>query len=617
MPLRCDIEIVNDELYVIDDKGALFEYNPTDKESVRVQHTLFHEKQTLIENCLFGVDINPNSVKICRLRLWIELLKNAYYTPQKRLQTLPNIDINIKCGNSLISRFKLDDDLKGAFKNKDLNYTFTDYKNAVTEYKETNNKDRKKEVLQIIDEVKNNFKSTLDNAFLTKYQKAQGELINEQERQNNLKTFGEKIKKTEKDELKKLKVKAEKTYLEKEEIVNNAIYENSFEWRFEFPEVLNDEGTYVGFDAIIGNPPYIIEYNKIVKSYLENNFIEFKRNNDLYVAFISNGYSLIKENGFLSFITPNTFLKGTYFIKLRELLIKNKIHEIIDFKNRLVFDEANVYTAIIRFQKKLNPKNWLLKKNINEIEGEIDKDELDFLYKSQLIKRLDTYQKFEKFFLIKDVGFNYWSIGRGKTRGNSVGSRILYSGDKSDSNDKSYLKGGDIFRYSNRQPSNYLRNNYEDLLNENDVFRYSKDFFEMKPKIIYRQTSKDIIATIDLQENYNDKTVHILVNNEESNFNLYYVVGLLNSSLLNYYLHFYKQEEGKAFAQIKTVDIKRLPFLFDKTFSTSIAKQVNEIFTLKKDNPKADTTILEKEIDQMVYKLYDLTEEEIAIVENR
>mgnify|MGYP000409469864 CR=1 FL=1 len=98
-----------------------------------------------------GVDINPNSVKICRLRLWIELLKNAYYTQENRLQTLPNIDINIKCGNSLISRFNLEDDLKDAFKNKEINYSFLDYKNAVLEYKQTNSKERKRAVLEIIE----------------------------------------------------------------------------------------------------------------------------------------------------------------------------------------------------------------------------------------------------------------------------------------------------------------------------------------------------------------------------------------------------------------------------------------------------------------------------------
>jgi adenine-specific DNA-methyltransferase len=101
-------EVVNDELIVTDEDGELFEYNPTNKETQRIQETLFHEKQTIIEGCLFGVDINPNSVKICRLRLWVELLKNTYYKNKTELETLPNIDINIKCGNSLISRFELD-----------------------------------------------------------------------------------------------------------------------------------------------------------------------------------------------------------------------------------------------------------------------------------------------------------------------------------------------------------------------------------------------------------------------------------------------------------------------------------------------------------------------------
>ena len=127
---RYEIEVVNDELIVTDEDGELFEYNPANKESQRIQETLFHEKQTIIENCLFGVDINPNSVKICRLRLWIELLKNAYYMYDVEtghapsLQTLPNIDINIKCGNSLISRFALDADLKQALKKSASSYNF-------------------------------------------------------------------------------------------------------------------------------------------------------------------------------------------------------------------------------------------------------------------------------------------------------------------------------------------------------------------------------------------------------------------------------------------------------------------------------------------------------------
>lgn len=123
------VEIINDELLVLDEDGDEFSYHPSNPESARIQKTLFNEKQTLIENCLFGVDINPNSVKICRLRLWIELLKNAYYNADGQLETLPNIDINIKVGNSLISRFALDSDLKDALKKSKL--SLSDYRKAV------------------------------------------------------------------------------------------------------------------------------------------------------------------------------------------------------------------------------------------------------------------------------------------------------------------------------------------------------------------------------------------------------------------------------------------------------------------------------------------------------
>ena len=103
--------IENDELLVSDAENEnLFEYHPKQVESQRIQETLFNEKKKIIENCLYGVDINPNSVNICRLRLWIELLKNSYYTASsdyKHLETLPNIDINIKCGNSLLMKHTL------------------------------------------------------------------------------------------------------------------------------------------------------------------------------------------------------------------------------------------------------------------------------------------------------------------------------------------------------------------------------------------------------------------------------------------------------------------------------------------------------------------------------
>lgn len=150
------VEVVNDELIITDEDGKLFDYNPQNKESQRIQETLFHEKETIIENCLFGVDINPNSVKICRLRLWIELLKNAYYTPASNyieLETLPNIDINIKCGNSLISRFALDADIKSALRST-KKWSIDRYKVAVQTYRDAESKEQKREMEELIDSIK-------------------------------------------------------------------------------------------------------------------------------------------------------------------------------------------------------------------------------------------------------------------------------------------------------------------------------------------------------------------------------------------------------------------------------------------------------------------------------
>ncbi|MBK6988747.1 MAG: hypothetical protein IPH33_11235 [Bacteroidetes bacterium] len=233
-----EIEIENDELIVTYNDGQdIFEYQVNNgsinKETQRVQKSLFHEKQTIIENCLFGVDINPNSVKICRLRLWIELLKNAYYTEEtkfKELETLPNIDINIKCGNSLISRFALDADLSKALKS--IKYNINQYKGFVHDYKNAHDKELKRGLEQIINSIKNDFRVEIssNSKELKDLNKWKGELIN-LTMQTDL---FEKTPKEKKDydlEVKKLTEKISKQEALIEDIKSNAIYRNAFEWR--------------------------------------------------------------------------------------------------------------------------------------------------------------------------------------------------------------------------------------------------------------------------------------------------------------------------------------------------------------------------------------------------
>ncbi|HQM78784.1 MAG TPA: class I SAM-dependent DNA methyltransferase, partial [Bacteroidales bacterium] len=255
---NCKINVENDELVIRYD-NEFFQYIPNNPDSQRVQETIFREKQKIIENCLFGVDINPKSVQITRLRLWIELLKNAYYKAPdyKELETLPNIDINIKCGDSLISRFNLKDDTQNLTPadRKKIRLIINKYKDIVILYKSTTDKDTRHQLKNEIEKLKEQFSQISDpqDPDFKKLKEKQN-LLNNLSLQTNI-NFDESYVKAWRENLDKLIKEVselQNIYDEKQK----TIYKNAFEWRFEFPEVLNDDGDYVGFDAVIGNPPY-------------------------------------------------------------------------------------------------------------------------------------------------------------------------------------------------------------------------------------------------------------------------------------------------------------------------------------------------------------------------
>ena len=353
------VEVVNDELIITDEDGKLFDYNPQNKESQRIQETLFHEKETIIENCLFGVDINPNSVKICRLRLWIELLKNAYYTPASNyieLETLPNIDINIKCGNSLISRFALDADIKSALRNS--KWSIDSYKVAVQTYRDAESKEQKREMEELIDSIKKDFRSYIspNDPKYKKLSKLRGDLFNISQTKE-LFDEGNKKNKDTKKKIEQLSNEITKLEAEIGEIKNNKIYENAFEWRFEFPEVLNGDGDYIGFDMIIGNPPYI----QLQKMGLESETLEkqgfetFAKTGDIYQLFYELGVNLLRSKGQLCYITSNKWMRTDYGKVTRNYFgTKCNVHFVVDFGMGQMFDSATTYTNILLLTKQ-NP----------------------------------------------------------------------------------------------------------------------------------------------------------------------------------------------------------------------------------------------------------------------
>lgn len=612
-------EVVNDELIVTDEDGELFEYNPTNKESQRIQEALFHEKQTIIENCLFGVDINPNSVKICQLRLWIELLKNAYYKNERELETLPNIDINIKCGNSLISRFELDSDLKKALKSS--KWTIDSYRIAVNTYRNAQNKEQKREMEKLIDDIKNDFRSeiSLNDPKVKRLKKIQGEIFG-MTNQTQMFELTKREKSAWNKKLKKLTEDSKKLETIIEEIKNNKIFEEAFEWRFEFPEVLDDNGDFVGFDSIIGNPPYVYRNAEIAnqKDYYRANYFNTSGNFDLYKFFIELGIRLNKENGFSSLITNSSFLLQTSFERTREFLVNNSAIETLIPLGGNVFDEATVDSAIYTVKKsdeqvqtKIVVPSQPIEINETEpyyVNSERFRDNeflvFDYLLNDkeyEIVNRLITkFPKIEREFEF-GVGINTGYIKSELTSDSRVDGRY-----------HPMVPGTGVAKYGNVMTDGYIMYDKDFVKSKGKLGRTLPDEkFFTEPKILVVRTrnisiKERIVATIDYDKKYNLNRISNIIASPESS--LEGLLGIINSKLFNWlYSKRYFDYE------IKPIYLRNSPLA--DTNNVDLNNKVKELLSLK-DEPDNSTKIdLIKEIDKIVFELYGITEDEIKIIE--
>ena len=686
--LPCVIEIENDELYISNANGELFDYIRKDPNSLRIQKSIFHEKETLIENCLFGVDINSNSVNICRLRLWIELLKNAYYTEDGELQTLPNIDINIKCGNSLISRFALTDSLKSAFKNKEVNVSIEDYKQAVKDYKITNSKSKKREIEEIINTVKHNFKSTYDNKLKDKLSKALGDYQNEEQRQQNLIAFGETIKKTEKDQLKKLKIKSDQVQKEKEEILNNIIYRNAFEWRFEFPEVLDDEGNFIGFDVIIGNPPYIQlqKMGALSDSLQKVSYETFARTGDIYSLFYELGANILKQKGLLTYITSNKWMRAAYGESLRKFFAeKTNPLILIDFGGTQIFDTATVDTNILMLSKESNQLKTMAcivkEKVLNNLSDyfRLHSTNSQFISSESWGILSDIEQSIKAKIEAVGTPLKDWDIRINYGIKTGFNDAFIIDGKKKDEliaeDPKSaeiirpILRGRDIKKYSydfadlwiiyvpwhfplhndssikgasqaaedefKKQYSaiyNHLLKFKNELSNRNNaetgvryewyaLQRWGSNYWEdfSKQKIVYIEIMTDNAQdgyefpcfTYDIQDTVVLNTAYIMTGNEVE---LKYILAILNSKLGRQLVKYYTvQLQQKQFRMLNQyVSNFPIPKASEERLE-SFKIKVDRILLHKKNND--DYSIIENELLQEIYSIFDLSLEEIEFIE--
>jgi hypothetical protein len=632
-----EIEIVNDELIITDQQGNPIEYKlqngkPISKEVQRLQKTLFQQKQTIIENCLFGVDINPKSVLICRLRLWIELLKNAYYKEAEytELETLPNIDINIKCGNSLLSRFAIDADLSKALKS--IKYDIKAYRGFVNDYKNEKNREVKRGLQKIIDGIKSDFKTHVgrESKEQKKLDKLSEELFN---KYFSNKLFAHKLNTVQKKDKKSLEeqVAAQKKIID--DINNSVVYKNSFEWRFEFPEVLNNKGEFEGFDLIIGNPPYGVSLKDNLREAIVNKLSKVP-DFEIYYFFINLSKMLLKTNGIKNYIVPNTILFNVFAKSYRENLFQNwQIQEILDCTDFNVFEgSATVRCIITQFvnkpsddlvyyrptanvtsfeelkDRKINTttKTILLENNQNwALVFKLSSDVL------QLVSKIKTNKKPLAFYFPE---FSQGLIAYDKYQGQdeyTIKNRIFHSTIKK-SGWKKWLWGEDITPYSVKWNGKEYINYSAGIANPREP-----KYFKGERILVREITNPKIFVGYTDEEGYNDPAIINVIKNKKGEFELKTLLAILNSKLATFY-HFNSSPKATkgAFPKILVEDIKTFPLpVVSSNEQKTIVSLADKIILLKQQDK--DSSEQEMKIDKLVYKLYDIKPDEQKIIEGQ
>lgn len=701
---RHELRLENDEIIIHTPEDKVFKYTIPHSENDphhQIQKELFELKKDIIENCLFGVDINPNSCEITKLRLWIELLKYSYYIFEEgkntnKLETLPNIDINIKCANSLISRFNLNDDLK---KIPNIKKKIQEYKDLVAQYKDPNPLYplNKQDLINKIQDLKNTFsltlkdpktKAELEKAIEKHITKYNDFALDDKSLLTGLNYFIPSLfgtlKLSPKEEEEAFasygRIRALRKKLD--DALSGGEYHNAFEWRFEFPEVLDDEGGFLGFDCLIGNPPYIRqEHIKDLKPLLQKQYQDFyNSSSDIYTYFFALSYHLLKEKGFSAFITSNKYARAQYGAKLRELLLKKTtLVSYMELNALKVFESAAVDTSIIHFIKQPPPKESDFKYYEPTPN---DKDDLkstpsllmrqnalsteSFIFANATL--LDLRDKIESIGTpLKDwdIQINY-GIKTGANEAFIIPTekrdeilnacKTQEERERTEALIKPILRGKDIKRYSyewagewvinthngytsafkskippidiEKYPATkaHLDSHHDAIVTRSDQgdtpyhlrnCAYLEDF--EKEKIVYPETSQGAYFIYENSGIFLEKTAFMIVSDA---YNLKLLTALLNSKLVTFYFKNFCGGciLGKSGYQYNKHALEKIPIPKITTKNQELADKITDcaerILKTKEEDPKANTQGLEKEIDALVYQLYNLTDEEIKIIEN-
>ena len=557
-------------------------------------------KRHIIQNNIYGVDIEKGAVDIARLRFWLALIID-----EKEPMPLPNLDFKIMQGNSLLE----------SYKGVDLDVTSKELKTG---------KDTKKTrgVLSLGFEETDVQKTIQD--LVKSYFSITDHTLRAQRRQQ--------IDKYVKDYI---KICAEGNH-EVQDAVDELEIPNDqfFLWHTYFADVF-EKG---GFDIVIGNPPYGVsikdDYRKAVVASWGN-----VPDYEIYYYFMVLAAPLLKEKGIMSYIIPNTFLFNTFAKHFREMLVEKwNVLEILDCTKFPIFESAVVRNAINLFQKDSEGSKQVGYRNtanVTSFSDLLERERVFMTVESLLAMNqnwgLAFYLGANDIKVINQISSsidsicNHYDVSQGyipyrksdliKIYGKEEGERIVkerlwHSQQPLDNTYIQEIYGRDITKYSYHSTGEYVKYGkhlacYVDL-----------KFFNSSRLLVREITNPQIIACLLDELFVNDpQLISVIVRDER--YSLEFLWGILNSKLATYY-HFHHSPKATkgAFPKILVQDIKGfpLPIASDEQIS-SLGKVSKKVLTKKKSNLSTDTSALENQIDFLVYHLYGLTYDEVLIVD--
>ena len=578
-------------------------------------------KQNIIQNSIYGVDIEKGAVDVARLRFWLSLIVDE---PEPK--ALPHLDYKIVEGNSLVS--KLDDTII------DIDW---DVKEEQTDLFGNENKERQQQLLKEISaKQKLVFDPNSDEEKLSlQIRNLKIDLLVNQ-LDAMVKTKGVATKPTGTGKIIKaqtdlwLQTLGWKQQIEKLQKLRkdpNGIL-HFFDWKLDFPEIMNEQVTdKVGFDIVIGNPPYGVSIKGLEREHI---VIKWGKVPDyeIYYLFIEVALYLLKKKGVKSYIIPNTFLFNTFAEKYRlDIIEKWNIVEILDCTKFEVFNSATVRNTINLWKKETtetigyketkdvtNYKDLISKErkvvNIQALKGFNQNWALLF---SLNVTRINLVEKIKH--NKKQLNEYFPEISQGiiaydKYQGQSteIIKNRAYHFDVYKPGLKKWIKGADVTEFKVLWNENLYIDYCDELANPRDP-----KFFNGLRLLVREITNPKIFAAITSEELYNDPAIIIVKHSEL--FSIKALLAIINSNLLTFYhFNFSPKSTKGAFPKILVKDIKEFPIAsISKYLKIEIEKMIDKILDKKLNNK--DATTLEQQIDNLVYKLYELTYDEVLVVE--